>query len=99
MLVLLVVLAVSLIVGEDSLADPPDTLDLQLQWSYPLEVADMKLVDFGGDGINEILVGFNSDSARVGYWMSPPRTLCGRARVSWALSSPLRQGTETMTDT
>ena len=64
--VLLVVLATSLVVWEDSLADPPDTLDLQLQWCYPLEVVDMELADFDGDGINEILVGFYQGAARVG---------------------------------
>lgn len=61
-------------------ASPIDTLDLQLQWAYPIQVRDMKLVDFNNDGINEILVGFKSDSSRVGIldeqdrqmiWYSP----------------------------
>jgi hypothetical protein len=65
---------------ENTLAGHVDTLDLQLQWVYPLQTKDMKLVDFNHDGINEILVGFNSDSARVGIldvvsqsmvWQSP----------------------------
>lgn len=54
------------VLSEDTLADSADTLDLQLQWVYPLQVVCIRLVDFDGDGINEILVGFNSDSARVG---------------------------------
>jgi hypothetical protein len=68
------------IICKDALSDPVDTLDFQLQWTYPLAVVDMKLVDFDGDGINEILVGFKSDSSRVGIldavsqsmlWQSP----------------------------
>jgi len=63
-----------------ALPDTVDTLNLQLQWAYPIGIADMKLVDFNNDGINEILVGFKSDSSRVGIldavsqtmvWQSP----------------------------
>jgi len=58
----------------DVLSDQIDTLDLQFQWSYPvsgiatywLYPEPMKLADLDQDGINEILIGFNSDSVRVG---------------------------------
>jgi hypothetical protein len=53
-------------IPENTFSGPVDTLNLQLQWVYPLKVKDLKLVDFNGDGINEILVGYDSDSARVG---------------------------------
>jgi hypothetical protein len=53
-------------IPENTFSEPVDTLNLQLQWVYPLKVTDLKLVDFNGDGINEILVGYDSDSARVG---------------------------------
>jgi hypothetical protein len=53
-------------IPENTFSEPVDTLNLQLQWIYPLKVKDLKLVDFNGDGINEILVGYDSDSARVG---------------------------------
>jgi|GEM_PF-1637914 len=56
-------------------ADQIDTLDLQYQWSYPLSVVDMKLVDLDQDGAAEILVGFNSDSARVGVLDAATETL------------------------
>ena len=54
------------VVPEHALSDSVDTLDLQLQWVYPLVVTDLKLVDFDQDGISEILVGFYSDSGRAG---------------------------------
>lgn len=60
---------------EDVGADQIDTLDLQYQWSYPLSVIDMKLVDFEGDGVREILVAFDSDSARVGILDATAQTL------------------------
>jgi len=60
---------------EDVGADQIDTLDLQYQWSYPLNVSDMRLVDFDQDGAAEILVGFNSDSARVGILDAAAQTL------------------------
>lgn len=53
-------------IPENTFSEPVDTLNLQLQWVCPLKVKDLKLVDFNGDGINEILVGYDSDSARVG---------------------------------
>jgi hypothetical protein len=56
-------------------ANQIDTLDLQYQWSYPLSVIDMKLADFDQDGAAEILVGFNSDSARVGVLDAATETL------------------------
>jgi hypothetical protein len=65
---------------ENTFSAPVDTLNLQLQWAYPINVTDMKLVDFNHDGISEILVGFKSDSSRVGIldavsqsmvWQSP----------------------------
>lgn len=68
------------IIPENTISAPVDTLHLQLQWAYPINIADMKLVDFNHDGINEILVGFKSDSSRVGIldavtrsmiWQSP----------------------------
>jgi hypothetical protein len=74
------VLLLLVFIFEDALSDSPHTLDQQLQWVCPLAVVDLKLVDFDGDGINEILVGFNSDSSRVGIldavsqnmiWQSP----------------------------
>jgi hypothetical protein len=61
-----VIIGLVTLADSGALADPPDTIDLQLQWSCPLVVRDMKLVDLDGDRINELLVGFNSDSARVG---------------------------------
>jgi hypothetical protein len=65
---------------ENTLSEPVDTLHLQLLWTYPINIVDMKLVDFNHDGIDEILVGFKSDSSRVGIldavthsmiWQSP----------------------------
>ncbi len=62
------------------LAGQVDTLELQFQWAYPVSVVDMKLVDLDQDGASEILVGFDSDSARAGVldavaqtmaWQSP----------------------------
>jgi hypothetical protein len=79
-LILLVIFGAWLSAREGCPAQPPDTLNLQLQWSYPLSITDMRLVDLDGDGTKEILVGFNSDSARVGIldavtqgmvWQSP----------------------------
>jgi hypothetical protein len=49
-----------------TLAELPDTVDLQLQWAYQLAVKDMKLIDFDHDGTDQILVAFNSDSGRAG---------------------------------
>jgi hypothetical protein len=74
------ILLFSLIICGDALSGPVDTLYLQLQWAYPINIVDMKLVDFNHDGIDEILVGFKSDSSRVGIldavsqsmvWQSP----------------------------
>ncbi len=73
------------IISEDTLSDPVDTLNLQLQWAYPLVVKDMKLVDFDHDGINEILVGFVSDSSRVG--------ILDAVTQSWLWQSPAFNGT------
>jgi hypothetical protein len=65
---------------ENTFSESVDTLHLQLQWIYPINIVDMKLVDFNHDGIDEILVGFKSDSSRVGIldavtrsmiWQSP----------------------------
>lgn len=76
-------LSILLLVASPSvglLAGQVDTLELQFQWAYPLSVVDMKLVDIDQDGASEILVGFDSDSARVGVldavaqtmaWQSP----------------------------
>jgi hypothetical protein len=62
-----------------------DTLDLTLPWVYPIHVRDMKLVDFNNDGINEILVGFVSDSSRVG--------ILDEVTKSWLWQSPAFNGT------
>ena len=56
------VLLFTAIVSGDALSDPPDTLDLQLQWACSLTVIDFKLVDFDSDGISEILLGW-------AFWM------------------------------
>lgn len=66
---------------EDARSDQVDTLELHLQWAFPLpRVSDMKLVDFDGDGNNEILAGFHSDTSHAGIldvenhimpWQSP----------------------------
>lgn len=53
-------------IPKDAISNSPDTLDLQLQWACSLTVIDFKLVDFDSDGISDILVGFKSDSSRVG---------------------------------
>ncbi len=76
-------LSILLLVASPSvgvLAGQMDTLELQFQWACPLSVVDMKLADIDQDGASEILVGFDSDSARVGVldavaqtmvWQSP----------------------------
>jgi hypothetical protein len=68
------------VISNEALSNPVDTLSLPLKFACPLNVVDLKLVDFDDDGISEILVGFNSDSARAGVldpvtqtwvWQSP----------------------------
>ena len=54
------------IISEEAISNPIDTLYLPLKFACPLDVVDLKLVDFDQDGVSEILVGFNSDSARAG---------------------------------
>lgn len=49
------------LVTRDVCSRPADTLNLQLEWAYPISITDMKLVDFDFDGIDEILFGSNSD--------------------------------------
>jgi hypothetical protein len=84
-LCLLTVILTLLAFPQTTSADLPDTLDLQLQWSCPLVVRDMRLVDFDGDGINELLVGFVSDSARVG--------ILDLVTQTWRWQSPAFHGT------
>ncbi len=50
----------------DSYSEELDTLVLQLQWTYPVSISDMKLFDLDLDGTNEILYGTNSDSSQIG---------------------------------
>jgi len=84
-LALVEVLLIASFIGERTEASPIDTLDLQVQWVFPIKVRDMKLIDFNNDGINEILVGFKSDSSRVG--------ILDAVTQSWLWQSPAFNGT------
>lgn len=64
MFVVTFLLVISL--NKDTHSQRVDTLNLHLQWAYPISVTDMKLVDFDLDGLNEILTGFKADSSHVG---------------------------------
>jgi len=56
-----------------------DTLELQLQWAYPVSATDIKLVDFDLNGASEILIGFDSDSARIGIVSPSSQTMIWRS--------------------
>jgi hypothetical protein len=60
------VILLLLVISEEALSNPVDTLYLPLKFACPLKVGDLKLVDFDQDGISEILVVFYSDSGRAG---------------------------------
>lgn len=76
----IVIVSLVLLCGE-VIANPPDTLSFQLEWVFPLKVVCMQLVDFDGDGVSEILVGYNSDSARVGILDAVSRSLRWQSRA------------------
>ena len=55
------VILLLLVIEQEALSNPADTLSLPLKFARPLEVVDLKLVDFDDDGVSEILVGFKAD--------------------------------------
>ena len=65
--VFVVILLLVILFCEDARPNQIDTLELQLQWAFPLHrISDMKLVDFDQDGSSEILVCFQSDTSQIG---------------------------------
>jgi hypothetical protein len=69
----------ALLPGVSMSADETDTLELQFQWAYSVSITDIKLVDFDLNGASEILIGFDSDSARIGIVSPSSQTMIWRS--------------------
>jgi hypothetical protein len=74
-IVIVLTLFLVLLLCEDASSSQIDTLDLYLQWAYPISFSDMKLVDFDGNGESEILVRFQSDTSQVGIISVPNQSM------------------------
>jgi hypothetical protein len=66
LIIIVGILSLLILFPVDSYSEESDTQVLQLQWTYPISISDMKLSDLDLDGANEILYATNSDSSRIG---------------------------------
>jgi hypothetical protein len=74
-IVIVLNLLLVLLLCDDTSSSQIDTLDLYLQWAYPISISDMKLVDFDENGESEILVRFQSDTSQVGIISVPNQSM------------------------